>query len=125
MAPPATKEALAHFGELLIRRVREKAILDWTKILDGRMKGETAERLRPELSRLDPGELALIERLVPQIVDTALHHLLWTLEQEESVDIAVKTSAGVVPSLREVSDGLAGELYEWIPRFSKERHEEP
>ena len=31
----------------------------------------------------------------------------------------------VVPDLREVSDGLAGELYDWIPRFTKERYEEP
>ena len=125
MPTPLTKEALDRFGEILIKQVRDKAILDWTKILDGRMKSETAERLRPELSRLDPGELALIERLVPQIVDTALHHLLWTLEQEESVDIAVKTPAGAVPSLREISDGLAGELYGWIPRFSKQHYEEP
>jgi hypothetical protein len=124
MTPPA-KEALDRFGELLIKRVRDKAILDWRKILDGRMKGETAERLRPEISRLGPGELALIERLVPQIVDTALHHLLWTLEQEESIGIAVQTPAGAVPSLREVSDGLAGELDRWIVRFGKEPHEEP
>ena len=124
MAPPAIREALDHFGELLIKRVREKAILDWTKILDGRMKGETAKRLRSELSRLGRGELALIERLVPQIVDTALHHLLWALEQEESVDVAVKTSSGVVPSLREVSDGLAGELYGWIPRFGETHGED-
>ena len=118
-----TKEALDRFGEILIRRVRDKAILDWTKILDGRMKGDSAERLRPELSRLNSSELVLIERLVPQIVDTTLHHLLWTLEQEESVDVAVKMPAGAVPSLRDVSDGLAGELYGWIPRFSNQPNE--
>lgn len=122
---PATNEALDQFGKLLIERVREKAILDWTKILDGRMKGETAERLRPDLSRLSPSELALVGRLVPQIVDTALHHLLWALEQDESVEIVVKTPTGAVPSLREASDGLAGELYDWISRFSTEVHEEP
>lgn len=117
MVTSAAQEALDRFGSLLVNRVREKAIQDWTKILDGRMKGESAERLRPELSRLEPGDLALIERLVPMIVDTAMHHLLWALEQEESVDIAVKGEGATVPSIREVSDGLAGELYDWIRRF--------
>jgi len=36
--------------------------------------------------------MALIERLVPKIVDTVLHHLVWTLEQVEDVDIAVHLS---------------------------------
>ena len=114
-----SEQALDHFGEILIKRVRAEAILDWTKILDGRMKGVRAERLRPELSGLDPGQMALIQRLLPQVVDTVLHHLLWTLEQEESIDVAVRTAEGLVPSLREVSDGLAGELYGWIPRFGE------
>jgi len=62
--------------------------------------------------------MALIERLVPKIVDTVLHHLVWTLEQVEDVDIAVHLRNGSVPSLREVIDGLAGELYDWIEWFS-------
>ena len=110
MVTSAEQEALDCFGALLIECVREKAIQDWTKILDGRMKGETAEHLRPDVSRLEPGELVFIQRLVPMIVDTTLHHLLWTLEQEPSVDIAVRTQRAVVPSLRDISDGLAGEL---------------
>jgi len=123
MRAPLTKEVLDRFGKLLMEQVRDESIEDWTYILDGSMKGETAEKFRPELSRLDSGTLALIERLVPEIVDTTLHYLLWTLDQEESVEIAVKTPAGKVPSLREVSDGLAGDLYDWIPRFSKQRYE--
>lgn len=118
MANPAY-EALDRFGTLLIKRVRAKAIQDWEKLLDGRMKGETAERLRPDLQRLDSEELALVGKLVPMIVDTALHHLLWALEQDDTVDIAVKTRGENVPSLREVSDGLAGELYRWISLFGE------
>src|SRR5262249_12270280 len=116
---------LDRFGQLLISRVRDEAIEDWTRILDGSMKGETAERLRPRLAHLDRYARAMIERLVPQIVDTTLHHLLRTLEQEESIDIAVKTPVGGVPSIRDASDGLAGELYGWIPRFTKQHPGEP
>src|SRR5262245_36542695 len=113
-------EALDRFGELLVRRVWDQSIWHWTEILHGRMKGVTAEQLRPELSRLDHRQLVLVENLLPQIVETVLHYLLWTLEQEEDVDISVHLPNGVVPNLREVSDGLAGELYDWIPRFSSQ-----
>jgi len=118
---------LDYFGELLMRRVRDEAISDWDMIVDGRMKDEGSKIIRAELSHraFNKDQIDVIQWLVPQIVDTALHHLLWTLEQEENVDIAVKTRTKEVPSLREVSDGLAGELYDWIPRFSKERHDEP
>ena len=111
-------DALNRFGEIVVRRVRDESVEQWMKILNGRAKGATAESLRPELSRLNRNQIALIERLVPMIVDTVLHHLLWTLEQVEDVDISVQLPNGVVPSLREVSDGLAGELYDWIEWFS-------
>jgi hypothetical protein len=115
------KEALDRFGELLVKQVRDPSVWEWREILHGRMKGVTAERLRPRLSLLNPNDRAFMEGLVPEIVDTVLHYVLWTLEQEESVDVSVKVPGGVVPSLREVSDGLAGELHDWIPRFSTER----
>ena len=69
---------------------------------------------------MDHLQIAFIEGLLPEIVETVLHHLLWTLEQVEDVNISVHLPNGVVPSLREVSDGLAGELYDWIPRFSSQ-----
>jgi len=114
-------EALDRFGELLVRRVWDPSIWEWTETLHGRMKGETAEQLRPDLSRLDRRQISFIERLLPEIIDTVLHNLLWMLEQEEDVDISVQLPNGTVPSLRDVSDGLAGELYDWIPRFSSKR----
>lgn len=96
-------------------------------ILDGRMKDQGSARIRAELERhgFTSDQLTVLAWLVPKIVDSTLHHLLWTLEQDTSVDVAVKTDAGAVPSLRDVSDGLSGELYGWIPEFSKQRHEEP
>jgi len=124
MDTQAEADALDRFGEFLVKQVRDEAIWEWTEMLAGRMKGDIAERLRPKLSRLDPSTLALIGHLVPQIIDTTLHYLLWTLEQDEAIDIAVTTKTGRVPSLREVSDGLAGELFDWIPRFSDQGNEE-
>ena len=65
----------------------------------------------------------IVNWLVPDIADTVLHHLLWTLEQTECVQIGISLENQDVKDLKQVSDGLAGELYSkegWIARFSKE-----
>lgn len=119
-----SRAALDYFGSLIATRVRDEAIRDWDMILDGGMKDSDSQAIRARIDRLQMSgaALELLSDLIPRIVDTTLHHLLWTLEQEESLDVAVRIESGVVSNLREVSDGLAGELCEWIPRFSKERH---
>lgn len=121
------QKALDHFGDLLAKRVRDEAISDWDMILNGQMKDAESAEIAERLTKLNlsDSQRAFIIDLIPRVVDTTLHHLLWTLEQEDTVDVAVKTPEGVVPSLREASDGLAGELYGWIPRFSRQRYEEP
>jgi hypothetical protein len=104
-----------------MNRVRDEAIVDWDIIMAGRMKSDDAIKIRKRLSSFDQQNLAVLYRLVPRIVDTTLHHLLWTLDHVKSVDVSVRTVAGSLPSLREISDGLPGELYGdhgWIRRFS-------
>ncbi len=120
-------EPLDRLGQILMGRVRDKAIADWDRILDGRMKGETAELVRSELGAVAPGAKTFLHWVLPRIVDTTLHHLLWTLEQERSLRLGVEAEGSSVPDVSAVSDGLAGELYGskgWIARFSAQRHEE-
>jgi hypothetical protein len=112
---------LDKFGELLMRRVRDKAIGDWERIVAGQMRGASAERVRQQIASLAPQQTEILLKLIPQIVDTTLHHLLWTVEQEQSVDLVLKDEQGVAHSAQEASDGLPGELYGdqgWIARFS-------
>ncbi len=114
--------ALDTFGELLITKVRDKAILEWRMIMSGHMKGEhTASVLKAR--EWSPETKALFLSLVPEIVDTVLHHFLWTFEQNEHIRIAMELPDEKVESLSAISDGFPGELYSeegWIARFSKE-----
>ena len=116
--------ALDLFGRLLITKVRDEAISDWRMIIGGSMKGETSVKVREMLAPFSEQQRNVVISLVPKVVDTVLHHLLWTLEQTNEVKIGVLAHNQEVASLKEVSDGLAGELYSddgWIARFSKER----
>jgi len=59
----------------------------------------------------------ILHRLVPAIVDTVLHHLMWTLEEHEEVSLRM----GDGPDLRTISDGLTGDLEGWKESYTKRR----
>ena len=115
---------LEKFGELLIHKVRDKAINDWEMILNGKMKGTRAAQIRNLISGYSLEQLEILKELIPQVVDTTLHHLLWTIEQLDILKILLSDKEGTTCDIKEVSDGLPGELYGdlgWIKRFSKKR----
>jgi hypothetical protein len=118
-----SNEALDKFGELLIKKVRDKTISEWQRIVAGEMKGKSAERVRQQIGSFDKDQKDMLIKLVPQIVDTALHHFLFTVEQEQNLKL-IMDCGDSSQSLRELSDGLAGELYGdhgWIARFSTKK----
>lgn len=69
--------------------------------------------------RLGSTEDDKLRCLVSTVVDITLHHALWTFQQEEELSIVVKTKE-TTEDLREASiDGLEGELYAWIDKYSE------
>ena len=122
------QEALEKFGQFLMTKVRDEAITDWRMIADGTMKSQRAQDLRQTLAGVPEDHRSVLLGLVPEIVDTVLHHLMWGLEQEGDIDVAIQVNESErIESLRDASDGLSGELYSdsgWIASFSKESKKE-
>jgi hypothetical protein len=116
-------EALDRFGSFLVKRVRDQTIWEWDKVVDGQMKDADTRRVRERLTSFDAQQMEVVHYLIPKIVDTTLHYLLFALEGEKSIEIAVHLEDRVVPDLKKVSDGLAGDMLDWIPLFSAERYE--
>ncbi len=117
-----SQAALDRFGQFLMKKVRDEAVTDWKMIIDGRMKGESAEKVRALLRDVSDTDKKLVLQLIPGVVDTVLHHLLWAAEQEADLQLGMKMKDGI-EELRDISDGLPGELYSdegWISRFSEE-----
>ena len=117
-----SQAALDRFGQLLMKKVRDEAVTDWKMIIDGRMKGESAEKVRALLRDVSDTDKKLVLQLIPGVVDTVLHHLLLAAEQEADLQLGMKMKDGI-EELRDISDGLPGELYSdegWISRFSEE-----
>ena len=114
--------AIDRFGEVLMTRVRDESIDKWKSIVRGQMA--TSDEAAAKLVRLEPNAKRIFVSLLPHVVDTVIHNLLWTLEQSQEISVRVKAGRATVQSVAEVSDGLCGELYGtkgWISRFSKEK----
>ena len=114
------KQILDFFGQILMERIRDEAIDDWERIFQGKMRDNESKIIFETLSSFSPEQIQFIINLFPKIVDTTLHHLLWTLEQED-INVLVKDEENKFLNIKEISDGLAGELYTedgWILRFS-------
>jgi len=116
------------FGKLLIEKVRDESIEQWQLTLSGKMGGERSRFLYKELSKsFDEIQINLLEEIISQVVDTTIHNMLWTIEQESELKLLINTNQGHV-DLVEASDGLTGELYSedgWILKFSKKLYIEP
>jgi hypothetical protein len=117
--------ALDLFGELLMKKVRDESIEMSDRIIEGKMTDRRLSYVNNLLLENEDNEL--IRALIPRIVDITLHHLLWTIEQEESIDVLSLDETGHMTSIRKISDGLPGELYTdrgWIARYSQQRNQE-
>lgn len=117
-----SKNILDYFGSKLMKEVRDETISSLDMIIDGTMKGITAQQVREKISIFNEEQLIIIKWLIPKITDLSVHNLLMMIEQNDDIKVMVDDN-----DIKEESDGLEGELYTedgWISRFSKERYEE-
>lgn len=120
------RKPLVHFGKELVKSVRDWAISEIDGILDGKSPAPGDAPIRREMEGLDPRAQEFIKKLVPMIVDTTLHYVMFMFEHptHHGIRIAVTTSDGeVFPDLNAQSDGLAGDLLAWVQVYSKQRRQ--
>jgi len=118
-----SKAALDRIGELLVKQVRDPSIDDIRNVLLGQTGGDDAEAVRKALAGVEAEALARFVAVIPELVDQVVHNLCVMLEEDEDLDLVLKTSAGDVAACEE-SDGLAGELYGengWLAQFGAKR----
>lgn len=113
---------LNEFGELLIHFVRDRVVEDYTKTQEGKIKSKSGIELYSKLSTLDKKNLSIVKDVVLDTIDSTLDYFLWMIEQYEEYDLIRYTDDEKrYVSLREISDGLSGELHTeegWIEKFS-------
>ena len=108
---------LDEFGKILIKEVRDNVIDAMNERIDGERKGITAQLIQKKIAILNNEQIEILKWLIPEIVDFSLDSMLFMFEGHPDLQLVFQ---GV--DLKEVSDGLSGELYTedgWIQKFSK------
>ena len=106
------------FGKDLIKEVRDRTIRQYYKKISCLMKSEDDQALFRRYESLDEGAKKFIKDLIPMIVDTSLHNTLCMIEDSENFILTIGED-----DIRDISDGLTGELYTedgWIAKYSSE-----
>ena len=112
---------LDEFGLDVMANARDETMLWIEKVIEGRGRTPHLVQLHEELSSLSPEGLEAARHLARWATDLCIHNFLRMFEHSERFDIAA-SEGSTTHSLREVSDGLSGELYTedgWFSRFSE------
>jgi len=124
MTSSISNKHLARLGRLIVEQVRDTTIQQWDRKVDDDLRGESPEA-RALVSGLGPDGKKLLREIIPEVVDTTLHYMMFLLEQGDfhGLTLALTTEDGdTCPNVSEVSDGLSGDLLSWTPAFSKQRY---
>ncbi len=115
------EENLSNFGETLIKEVRDETMIEFEKIVGGLLKGETAQKLYAQISKMPLDNQEVLKKVVKRMVDLTIHNMLCLFEDSED-GWTISNPSLDVENLSELSDGLSGELYSgdgWISKYSK------
>jgi hypothetical protein len=107
------KEAVDYFRETLMERVYFTNVELWNAILEGKAKSNQEIDLRERLSKLSSEQMSVIKDIIPKITQTAIHYFLWTID-DGHLDLVFSKDSAKPVSLKENSDGLAGDFWELI-----------
>lgn len=107
---------LNDFGKVFMNEVRDITIHEINMIIDNKSKGDYLKEFNDAILYFSNDEKELIKHLIPRIVDTTLHYMLFMIEQHDEISLKFENE-----ELKNISDGLCGELYGydgWIKKFS-------
>jgi len=108
-------------GAFFIEHLRDKALRQHLMMHSGRLKGKGAMQLQARLASLPPEDKALIMEIVTDVLDTALHDLLFAFQEahdhREGIELVVDEKSPAA-----ISGMLHGEIFGpkgWISNFSE------
>jgi hypothetical protein len=114
------KDILIKFGDSLIKFVRDRTINEEIKTLKGDIKDQSSLKIYEKLSGLSTGEINAIEELIIDAIDGTLNNFLWMIEQANDFDLVACKSCQFY-SLKEISDGLSVDYWNFVDSYSKYR----
>lgn len=112
---------LDKFGKLIVQSLRDRALEQNEMLLRGQLKGLPMQHLQERIAKLSPDEKALIHDVVVDLLDTALHDVLFSIQEAHDSNSGIEILVDG-QNVAEISGMLNGELLGpdgWISKFSR------
>lgn len=112
---------LDKFGEFVVHNFRDKALEQHEMLQRGELRGKRVQEIQQALANFSPEQRAVVSRIVSDAIDTAMHDLLFAVQDAHDRELGVEVFADGV-NVAEVSGMLQGEPLGdtgWIQRFSR------
>jgi hypothetical protein len=117
------QKILNHFGEILMKEVRDRVMRLEQATIIGSIKTEESQKLYDQIKDFTPEAKETVESFILDSIDSVLHRFLWMIEQHEEFDLVYRgENKETLISLRDISEMLCAEPTGedgWIERFSK------
>jgi hypothetical protein len=113
--------AMDKFGQFLISNLRDKTLRQHEMLLKGELRGKAVQALQTRVSLLSAGDKAVLQEIARDLVDTAMHDLLFAIQDSHDRALGVEVIVDG-ENVAELSGMLQGEPLGpggWIRRFSK------
>ena len=118
-----TDKIVENFGGNLIQKVWDNIIVQMEMIFNGKMKSKEAQILNKKIIALNDEEKLLLKEITMETLRRSIFNVLNFFEEEEKYFIGFNDGKKII-DIKELSDGLAGELYGetgWIKKYSKKK----
>ena len=116
-----TGKIVEEFGDIFMEAVWDSSILQMEMILSGKMKSQEAQILNKKINKLSGDDKKLVKEIIAETIRRSIFNVLNFFDGEENYFIGFDNGEKII-NIKELSDGLAGELYGengWIKRYSK------
>ena len=113
-------KAIEEFAQLLIRHVRDEAILSADMSLDPECNSVSAKRWRQSMKR---GTVSFAKEIIPDVVDDTVFALLHAID-EGLLHLSFRSEFGRLVDLSEAGESEMGGWYlggGWRAKYSRER----
>jgi len=114
------KAPLDQFGQFVIQNLFDKGINQFQRLAHGEIKAPELLTLQQELKRFNKQEIAIIQKLIIEIMESSMHDFLFAIQErseaENDIQITVEQH-----NIAEQSDGLHGEMFGengWMKKYS-------
>tara|TARA_B100001093_G_C26675439_1_gene948067 strand:+ start:325 stop:696 length:372 start_codon:yes stop_codon:yes gene_type:complete len=114
-------ELLDKLGKYLVQSGKDDTLFNLDSIIEGRLKSANGKKMHQELQSFDEKQIEVLRKMGTLLTDMSLHNVLSMIESSDEIDVIVNEDGNKI-SVKDVSDGLAGELYSedgWLLKYSK------